>query len=464
MGGIYKRGNKLWLWYFDATGKRVFEPALSNVGEETSALKTLQTIERRIEAEKRTGVPAGELTVKVYGERWLEGRPAQGIGTAADEAARLRLHAWPILGRVLLKELRPHHVRDMVRALKLKKSARGKPLAPRTIRHVYGHLHAMLHEAVVDELIASNPCALKRGELPAKIDRDPTWRSGAIFTREEVERLISDERIPEDRRLFYAIAFLAGLRTGEVSALRWRAYDPEVNPLGKLLVAASFNTRTRTEKAVKTGKPREVPVHPTLAKLIAAWKLSGWQRLIGRQPGPDDVLVPKADEQNRDAHFVLYRFRHDCELLGLRKRRQYDSRRTFISLAQANGARKDILRWVTHGPEGDIVSLYTTLPWAALCDEVVKLRVELREGRVLEFPKVAAVGCYSPCDSKTGNSKKLSALAALEAMNRVSPTGFEAARARIRRWSLIVSRQRFRVFPMNPTAPNALSRRKTVVM
>ncbi len=425
MGGIYKRGTKLWIWYFDASGERIFEPTSSRVGEEARARTTLEGIERRIEAEKRTGIPAGELTVKGYGERWLKGRPGQGIGTAADEAARLRLHAWSILGDVLLKELRPHHVRDMVRALKLKKSALGLPLAPRTIRHVYGHLHAMLHEAVVDELIASNPCALKRGELPAKIDRDPTWRSGAVFTRDELERLISDERVPEDRRLFYAIAFLAGLRTGEISALRWRAYDSEIDPLGKLLVAASFNTRTRTEKAVKTGKPREVPVHPTLAKLIAGWKLSGWQRLIGRRPGPDDVLLPKADEQNRDAHFVLYWFRQDCELLGLRRRRQYDSRRTFISLAQADGARKDILRWITHGPEGDIVSLYTTLPWDALCAEVAKLRVELREGRLLEFPKVAAVGCYSPCDSKSGNSKNLSALAALEAMSRVSPTGFE---------------------------------------
>src|SRR5258708_27240637 len=38
-------------------------------------------------------------------------------------------------------------------------------------------------------------------------------------------QLISDERIPEDRRVFYSIAFLGGLRTGEVSALRFRAYD-----------------------------------------------------------------------------------------------------------------------------------------------------------------------------------------------------------------------------------------------
>ena len=69
MGGIYKRGRKLWLWYFDTEGKRVFEPTSSVVGEETRAKKTLETIERRIAAEGRSGVPPAELTVKAFGER-----------------------------------------------------------------------------------------------------------------------------------------------------------------------------------------------------------------------------------------------------------------------------------------------------------------------------------------------------------------------------------------------------------
>ena len=35
-------------------------------------------------------------------------------------------------------------------------------------------------------------------------------------------------------------------------------------------------------------------------------------------------------------------------------------RRTFITLAQVDGARKDILEAISHGPRGDIVSVYTT--------------------------------------------------------------------------------------------------------
>jgi hypothetical protein len=51
-------------------------------------------------------------------------------------------------------------------------AASGK-LPPRAVRNVYGALHNMFHEAQVDELGDTNPCVLKRGDLPTKIDKDP---------------------------------------------------------------------------------------------------------------------------------------------------------------------------------------------------------------------------------------------------------------------------------------------------
>jgi len=66
----------------------------------------------------------------------------------------------------------------------------------------------------------------------------------------------------------------------------------------------------------------------------------------------------------------------DLALLELRPRRGHDLRRTFITLAQVDGARKDILEAISHGPRGDIVSVYTTFPWPVLCAEVRKLKIE----------------------------------------------------------------------------------------
>jgi hypothetical protein len=33
-------------------------------------------------------------------------------------------------------------------------------------------------------------------------------------------------------------------------------------------------------------------MHPTLGKIIAAWRLSHWSLLYGRQPTLDDLVVP----------------------------------------------------------------------------------------------------------------------------------------------------------------------------
>jgi integrase len=176
-----------------------------------------------------------------------------------------------------LNVIAAHHARDLVRQLRRKQSARGTVLAPRTVRHCFWLAHRIAHDAEVDELIDRNPFVLRRGELPGKVDRDPTWRQNAIFTRDEVEHVISDERIPLDRRVVYALLFLAGLRFGEVAALRWRFYESIAEPLGRLMIAHSYNTKRRTVKGTKTEQPRQVPVHRVLANI----------RLQGDEPGPE---------------------------------------------------------------------------------------------------------------------------------------------------------------------------------
>jgi hypothetical protein len=219
------------------------------------------------------------------------------------------------------------------------------------------------------------------------VDKDPAWRATAIYTREEVERLILDSRIPEDRRLLYALKGLAGLRHGEAAGLRWSQYglrwsqyDEKAEPLGALNLAKT-----------KTGVPRSVPVHPTLARILAEWKLAGWERTYGRMPTPDDLVAPTRNMTERTAQETPKQLHEDLDTLELRRRRGHDLRRTFITLAQVDGARRNLLEAVTHGPRGDIVSVYTTFPWPSLCEEVGKLKIGLREGILLdgEFGKFA---------------------------------------------------------------------------
>jgi integrase len=108
-----------------------------------------------------------------------------------------------------------------------------------------------------------------------------------IFTRGELELLISDARLHPDRRVFYTLLGLASLRFGETSALKWQSYDTTLEPLGRLLIASSWCSSKPKEKSTKTEQPRSVPVHPVLATMLDEWKRAGWPIMMGHAPTPD---------------------------------------------------------------------------------------------------------------------------------------------------------------------------------
>jgi hypothetical protein len=56
--------------------------------------------------------------------------------------------------------------------------------------------------------------------------------------------------------MYDALLFLAGIRFGEASALRWSHYDAKAEPLGRLTIAKSYNTKLEIEKSVKAKVPR----------------------------------------------------------------------------------------------------------------------------------------------------------------------------------------------------------------
>lgn len=339
MGSIYKRGGRWWIAYKEVTGRRVCRPTGLRIAEEVSARALLARIEAQVSAGESVA-RSSRMTLEEYAVGWHADRRKQGVGSAADEESRIRLHVLPVLGTMKLGDIKPRHVRDLIRQLRTKMSARGKALAPRTIRHAVATLHRLLHDCVVDELISANPVVMKRGDLPGKVDADRKWRATAVFERREIESIITDERIPVDRHIMYSMLFLAGVRFGEAAALRVASYDPTAQPLGKLLVVNSYDTKKRVEKGTKTGVTREVPVHPVLAKILAQWLLSGWTQMMGRPPTADDLLIPSRIGRNRNVNHMLRRFHQDLARLGLRKRRQHDARRTFISLALADGAHR----------------------------------------------------------------------------------------------------------------------------
>jgi integrase len=304
------------------------------------------------------------LTMRRIHVKWIDHRRELGLRNTANERGQLVNHVLPVLGDMPLHEIRTRHIRELIDQL------RKSQLAPRTVRSIYGTMHKFFADLVVDEELPVTPCVLTKDQLPKIRDKNPAWRAGALFTRDEVELLISTRAIPHDRRVINAILLLTGLRFGEFAGLHWRDLDERAQPLMRLAVSHSYDHGTKTES------PRLVPVHPVLAEILLEWKRVGFARMTHKTPGPGDLIVPSRRGRMRSRHQHRGKFLDDLHRLGLRHRRVHDTRRTLVTLARVDGARRDVLEQITHAPRGNILDLYTTLPWPTLCEAIACLKVK----------------------------------------------------------------------------------------
>jgi integrase len=225
------------------------------------AQATHDEVVARVAAAERTvkHAPARGITVRAFVADWIAKRRERGLDWQNDES-RFKHHVLPELGDLLLLvEVRARHIVDLFHKLR---TDRERNLAQRTIYNIYSVVAALFRDAKLADLIEQSPCILDERQLGPLVDKDPEWRNEAVFARGEVETIISDARIPADRQMVYALELLAGVRPGEAAALRWRHYDPTVTPLGKILVARSYNTRGNVEKTTKTDAVKHIPVHP----------------------------------------------------------------------------------------------------------------------------------------------------------------------------------------------------------
>lgn len=382
----YLRGSTWWIGFVDAGGRWHYKSAKTAHLKE--AEETLAEIEEAVAQGK--AVAAAPQTFAAYAIAWCTERGArrddEKVWTADGELRQLKMHAFPVLGGMRLDAIRSSHIRAFVKMLKATKARarRGKKLvetgellAARSVRNIYAIVSTLFDDAVADGLLDASPCVLKSGDMPAIADKDPEWRDDAEYTRAEVEQLISDERIPWNRRVWWALGFLTGMRSGEVAALRWRHLVAET-PLQMLRVVGSYNPKHRRVKSTKTKRPRRVPVHPLLAAILAEWKLTGWRELAGKAPGADDLLVPNEKGTYLSDWCTKKTRPRDLRALGLRVRRFHDARATFIGLGTADGGDEVWLERVTHNAKGNTFNQYRRANWLKMCEAVSCLRVQRR--------------------------------------------------------------------------------------
>jgi integrase len=213
---------------------------------------------------------AGELIagMKDGSVRTRSGDPYKPSAIRSYEAA-LDQRVLPDLGAVKLSEIQRRDIQGLANRLL------GIPLDASTIRNVLMPLRVIFRRALEDGLVAVNPT--ERLRLPAV-----RGRRDRIASPSEAATLIA--AAPERDRALWATALYAGLRRGELMALRWEDVDLTK---GVIRVERSWDLKAGPVDTKSRAGRRGVPIPVVLRDHLIEEKLrSGWSEglVFGRGP------------------------------------------------------------------------------------------------------------------------------------------------------------------------------------
>jgi hypothetical protein len=205
MGSVFTRfqSQRWYIRYKDATGAwRQDVTDLYGSEHAAKAHQVLVLVEQKIAAGAE--VSSGPVTVEAWAGKWEEQRKTLDIADWKNDCSRYRMHAAPVIGHLLIHEVRPRHLVEIVVRMRAKKKA------PRTVRNVYSVLRAIVSSAeqdVVDRLgvglhiarvAAKHFCHRRAGLAPASPPGVGEARPRRRTRR--VRRGVEDEGEPEGVR------------------------------------------------------------------------------------------------------------------------------------------------------------------------------------------------------------------------------------------------------------------------
>lgn len=206
------KGYRSWCVVIDHNGQR----KTNAVGSREAAERVRREIEARLAMGDASPLQAEERsipTLAAYSKDWLA-HIGQRLkpGTVGYYSQYLRLYVMPKFGDTHLDRIERDAIKKFISELA------DRSLAKNTIRLVITALRAVLSGAIEDGLIDSNP-AQRLGRF---VKSERPEREATALTAREVGRFLATakESCPSHYPLFLT-AVRAGLREGELAALRW---------------------------------------------------------------------------------------------------------------------------------------------------------------------------------------------------------------------------------------------------
>jgi integrase len=332
-----------------------YQASVWSVRESKRIRKTFPTLAeaRAWRSETQTGVRRGTLrapahtTVHEAAEELVAGMKSGRVRTRSGDrykpsairsyVAALRDHVVPRIGRTRVGDVQHRDVQRIADDL----LAEGRD--PSTIRNALMPLRVIFRRAVEDGDVAINPCTHLR--LPAV-----RGRRERIASPQEAERLLA--ALPEPDRPIWGTALYAGLRRGELMALRWADVDLAN---GVIRVERAYDEKEHVEIEPKSRAGRRtIPIVGALRDILVAHKA---------RDSRDEGLVFGSSPERPFQPSNLWRRaqrawnRVDLEPIGL-----HEARHTFASVLIAAGVNaKAITTYMGHASIQTTYDLYGKL-------------------------------------------------------------------------------------------------------
>ena len=275
---------------------------------------------------KRTLRAPAKVTVAETAEEWLKGARDGTIRNRSGDSykpsairgyeAALRLRVLPELGATRVSTLSRADLQEFVDRLQ------GKGHDPSTIQTTLMPLRALYKRAVARGQVAVNPTTgLALPAVRSKRDR--------IASPKEAAELIG--ALPEEDRALWATAMYAGLRRGELMALRWGDVDLSA---GVIRVERSWDAKEGEIEPKSAVGRRTVPIASVLRNYLVEQRI--------RTADPDGRVFGDGSQPFSPSR-VRERASKAWERAKLERITLHEARHTFASLMIAAGVNAKAL-------------------------------------------------------------------------------------------------------------------------
>jgi integrase len=295
--------------------------------------------ERKVEVKHGEAVNRSKLTLGVWLAEWLprhaEKRRMRPTSRATAEII-INTRINPHLGAIPLQQLSERHIEDFIYQLQTRGGAKGKPLAPRSVKNTLVILREALQQARRERRIPRNPCTdIEPPTIDAK--QEPQWTAAQA---KQFLALLDGERY----RALFILTAATGLRRGELLGLKWDALDLDAGILDVRTTLVEAAGRLILQDVTKTPSGARVIRLPTpVVAMLAEHRQQLLTKRLAAGPAWQEQGLVFSTPQGKplNPRNVYRRLRQLAERAGIPYVALHGFRRTASSIAH-NGT-KDML-------------------------------------------------------------------------------------------------------------------------